>query len=164
MENLSDKDSINKYLGEYISVSLEKEKLSKDIFKAEKDFETIEGSAQYIGIRAGELTNHHLPFIEGIEKDKDRSFYKLFPVISNYDGYTSELKWIRYDTGALLLTALDRLDYDYQDRLENSTIYAEVYKYLKENPDLLIGDIEELKDKYDLDEISNLSKKILDKL
>lgn len=162
MNNLNNKVLLENYLKEYIVVSREKENINKEYFNTEKDYETIEGSATYIGMKYGNFVNTPLPFLEGARRDEDRSFYYIFTVVANYDNYINELRYSRYDSGSLLLFALNNLDYNFYNNLENSTIYKEVEKYNKD--DLNSLDLNSIKEKYDFKSIEIESSKIFNKL
>lgn len=162
MKNLDNKNLLDTYLNEYLKVSKEKENLDKNYFNKEKNYETIEGSATYIGMNYGDIVNTPLPFLEGAIREEDRSFYYIFTVAANYDNYINELRFSRYDSGALLLKSLNKNNYNFYSNLEDSTIYKEVEKYVLNNPKSV--DLNSIKEKYNYTEIEKESEKIINRL
>ena len=161
-DNLDSREDLEKSLIDYILVSEKRKKLDENQFIKEKYFETIEGTATYVAMISSEKIDKPFTYLEGGKKVEDRYFKNLFNIVGNYDGYLDELKWARYDSGALITKSLDKLNIDYQDKINrDNTIYDEVKNYIVNNHNL---EKIEIRDIYDLENIKKDALKIKDKL
>lgn len=161
-DNLDSREDLEKSLVDYILISEKRKSLDENQFIKEKYFETIEGTATYVAMISSEKIDKPFSYLEGGKKEEDRYFKNLFNIVGNYDGYLDELKWARYDSGALITKSLDKLNIDYQEKINrDNTIYDEVKNYIVDNHNL---DNMELRDIYDLENIKKDALKIKDRL
>lgn len=115
----SDKDLLDSNLKEYVSIMKKrKENTDKEKLKAELSEETIEGTAQYVGIKSAQSIDYDLGILYFTNTNKVK-FSEIVPTIK--DGKVDQSiigSHIVYDSGALLCFAMDKLDFpDWQQTI-----------------------------------------------
>ena len=125
----SDKDLLDSHLKEYVSIMKKrKENTDKEKLKAELAEETIEGTAQYVGIKSAKSVDYDLGILYFINTNKVK-FSEIVPTMKQGKVDQSIIgSHIVYDSGALLCFAMDKLDFlDWQQTLiekNNNSIYT----------------------------------------
>lgn len=125
----SDKDSLDSNLKEYVSIMKKrKENTDKEKLKAELFEETIEGTAQYVGIKSAQSIDYDLGILYFTNTNKVK-FSEIVPTIKEGKVDQSIIgSHIVYDSGALLCFAMDKLDFpDWQQTLiekNNNNVYT----------------------------------------
>lgn len=162
-------NKLNTLISEYVTVEKEREKLNETYIKDEREKITYEGSAFYVAIRAARLTEtpYNLIFFGEDNEEKETAFYNTFTKMSKDEipaTYVSEQSL--YSIGAQLCIMLNNLNIsDWQKEINASyddnvvTIYDVIYKYYEDNK-LKEKSIDDVKEKYDYDEILKEAKKI----
>ncbi|MFD0589934.1 hypothetical protein ACFQZE_18290 [Paenibacillus sp. GCM10027627] len=137
-----DREAIKHAIAEYVVISELRKQKDNNAYSMEKLHETSEGSATYVGMKASSLVSTPpLPFLAGAQSEDQRKFSYLFTVMARNPGFLSEIKWSRYDSGALLCFALDRLygNSSWQSKLNAQktdlpvTLYELVKQYYDEH-------------------------------
>lgn len=125
----SDKDLLDSHLKEYVSIMKKrKENTDKEKLKAELAEETIEGTAQYVGIKSAKSVDYDLGILYFTNTNKVK-FSEIVPTMKQGKVDQSIIgSHIVYDSGALLCFAMDKLDFlDWQQTLiekNNNSIYT----------------------------------------
>lgn len=126
----SDKDLLDSHLKEYVSIMKKrKENTDKEKLKAELSEETIEGTAQYVGIKSAQSIGYDLEILYFTNTNKVK-FSEIVPTIKEGKVDQSIIgSHIVYDSGALLCFAMDKLDFpDWQQTLieknNNNNVYT----------------------------------------
>lgn len=168
--NSYDYKELKRAVADYVTISEYRKLLDPIDYVEEKKHETVEGTATYVGIKASSCTDTpKLKLLSGIKSDKDRKFSVLFSAIAENSGYTSEIKWNRYDSGALLCMTLDRLYHSHvwQDSLNAQSVKKPVtlYDLIKDyyntkNLEKYARSIEEIKKEYHFEKIEEQAEKI----
>ncbi|MBC2323749.1 hypothetical protein [Listeria booriae] len=167
-----DKAALEKALSDYVVVSDARRKQGISDYQNEKQHETIEGTATYVGIKASAITGgkpKQLKLLEGARDEKSRKFAVLFEGIAYDPSFVSEIKWNRYDSGALLSSALDIVDStDWQTTFNKKasankafTLDDELHQLNNLAEPRMLAEIEK---SYHFENIQALSKKIVDGL
>ncbi|CAM4242103.1 hypothetical protein LIBO111022_12240 [Listeria booriae] len=164
-----DKYAITRALANYIVVSDARREQYPTDYEGEKEQETIEGTATYVGIKASSITGgkpEKLRLLEGARRESDRKFMVLFEGMAYDPSFVSEIKWNRYDSGALLSVALDQVDDKlWQDIFNKKASGKQPYTLddeLHRLPNLgTPNTLEQIKKTYDFEHIQELSKQIV---
>lgn len=170
MESVKAKDTagISKALSDYVVVSDARRKLGSKDYQDEKKHETIEGTADYVGIKASTITGGKLQILSGAKDEAHRRFSILFEVIANDPNFVSEIKWNRYDSGALLSAALDQVgtanwQTEFNEKANNGT-YTLDDRIHELKFSGKANSLDEIKQNYDFNNIEALSGKIVNGL
>ncbi|MBH5317061.1 hypothetical protein I6N90_04465 [Paenibacillus sp. GSMTC-2017] len=164
----NDKEAMKRAVAEYVVISEYRKQQDIHTYSSEKLHETLEGTATYVGIKAStHASTPPLLLLPGAPSEEQRNFSYFFTSIAHHPGYLSEIKWNRYESGALLCFALDKLleDQSWQQKLNaqksNSpvTIYDLVEQYYDEHGlKEYANSVDTLLKKYDTSRIRKESK------
>ena len=171
------KRKLNTLVSEYVTVEKEREELNEGYTKDERAKITYEGSAFYTAIRSARLTNTDFDLIylnEPKEISEEEDTKKEPLTFSNiFEEMSEDNIPVTYMTneglnsiGAQLCIMLNNLNIqNWQEKINSSSeeniinIYDMVYKYYDDH-NLKEISIDDIKDKYDYDEILEHAKKI----
>ncbi|ECJ9745148.1 hypothetical protein FQR52_01045 [Listeria monocytogenes] len=160
-----DKAGVSAALSDYRVVSDARRELDSKNYQNEKMHETTEGTAEYVGLKSSELTGGKLQLLSGARDDAHRKFFILFESVANDPSFISEIKWNRYDSGALLSSALDEVDsFDWQSAFNKKanngsyTLDDQIHELTYSGK---TNNLNEIKQKYDFQNIKQLSEKLV---
>lgn len=135
----SDKILLDSYLKDYLKIMDERIKFTdSEKLKAELVEETIEGTAQYVEIKAAKAINYDLGILY-FDNTKDVNFSDIIPTLKKGQIDQSLIgSHLVYASGALLCFAMDKTDFpNWQEVLteknkkESYTLYNLIYDYYK---------------------------------
>lgn len=161
---LSAKENL-KLLQKYAVVSKEKEKVNKEYFLDESKKEVIEGTAEYVGRKAGNLVGKEYKILE-FENGGNPDFYEVFTTMSRGEFGTDFITGFSlYNTGNVIANTLDQIDSDlWKKELNNQTkdkpisFLDLIHLYLENNP-VQKKDLHQIKSEYDYSDIVTQSQK-----
>lgn len=133
----TDKNVLNQFAKRYVEAMKNRiQGTNKNIIKHELEAETMEGTAEYIGIKASQIVGYDYGVMY-FDNQKNVPFSTVVPLIKEGKVDQSRLRQIVYSSGALLSQLLEKLEVNgWQEKLNRQneknpiTLYSVVEDYV----------------------------------